>query len=145
MLPFVIPSLSPASACAKRLKWLAGIRRACWAWSARAGLAPAPTPIWSFSNPMEIYSERWCWEQPTSSDGTKGIRAATVSERPNKLMANPIPLAYLITFTCFGTRLHGDESGSVDRNHNVPGTPFLPPDKTRLLAEEQRMKHEPYV
>ena len=60
-------------------------------------------------------------------------------------MAKPIPLAYLITFTCYGTRLHGDESGSVDRNHNVPGTPFLSPNKARVLAEEKLMKQEPYV
>ncbi len=24
-----------------------------------------------------------------------------------------------ITFTCYGARLHGDESGSVDRHHNL--------------------------
>src|SRR3972149_3634306 len=59
-------------------------------------------------------------------------------------MPRPIPLAYLITFTCYGTRLHGAESGSVDRNHNIPGTPYLPPNEARVLAEEKRMKQEPY-
>ena len=34
--------------------------------------------------------------------------------------------AYFITFTTKGTRLHGDEHGSVDRNHNTPGEPTLP-------------------
>jgi hypothetical protein len=29
-----------------------------------------------------------------------------------------IPLAYLITFRCYGTWLHGDSRGSVDRFHN---------------------------
>jgi REP element-mobilizing transposase RayT len=29
-----------------------------------------------------------------------------------------IPLAYLITFRTFGTWLHGDERGSIDRFHN---------------------------
>jgi hypothetical protein len=33
------------------------------------------------------------------------------------------PLAYLITFPTYGTWLHGDERGSVDRDHNLPGTP----------------------
>ncbi len=37
------------------------------------------------------------------------------------------PLAYFITFTCCGTWLHGDERGSVDREHNTPGTPVLEP------------------
>ncbi|MGH9840991.1 MAG: hypothetical protein ACREEM_19730 [Blastocatellia bacterium] len=39
-----------------------------------------------------------------------------------------IPLAYLITFRCYGTWLHGDERGSVDRDHNIYRTPFLPRD-----------------
>ena len=56
----------------------------------------------------------------------------------------PIPLAYLITFTCYGARLHGDESGSVDRDHHTPGTPFLPPNSVRVSAEEKRAKQEPY-
>jgi len=28
--------------------------------------------------------------------------------------------AYLITFTTYGTWVHGDERGSVDREHNIP-------------------------
>ena len=60
-------------------------------------------------------------------------------------MAKSIPLAYLITFTCYGTRLHGDESGSVDRDHNIAGTPYLPPNKARVMAEEKRMKQESYA
>ncbi len=58
--------------------------------------------------------------------------------------APPLPLAYLITFTCYGTRLHGDECGSVDRNHNMPGTPSLPPNPTRVSAEVKRARQEPY-
>ncbi len=37
-----------------------------------------------------------------------------------------IPLAYFITFRCYGTWLHGDRRGSVDRFHNIYGTPRLP-------------------
>jgi REP element-mobilizing transposase RayT len=36
------------------------------------------------------------------------------------------PLAYLITFTTYGTWLHGDGRGSIDRNHNKYGDEFLP-------------------
>jgi REP element-mobilizing transposase RayT len=39
------------------------------------------------------------------------------------------PLAYLITFRCHGTWLHGDERGSTDRFHNVYGSPHIAPDK----------------
>ena len=36
------------------------------------------------------------------------------------------PLAYFITFSSYGTRLHGSNNGSVDRNHNQYGTDRLP-------------------
>ncbi len=38
------------------------------------------------------------------------------------------PLAYLITFRCYGTWLHGDERGSVDRHQNRYGAPLIPAD-----------------
>jgi REP element-mobilizing transposase RayT len=43
-----------------------------------------------------------------------------------------IPLAYLITFRSYGTWLHGDERGSIDRYHNQYRSPYLAPDKKRL-------------
>src|ERR1041384_673362 len=36
-----------------------------------------------------------------------------------------LPLAVLFTFRCYGTWLHGDSRGSVDRAHNIYGTPFI--------------------
>jgi hypothetical protein len=36
-----------------------------------------------------------------------------------------IPLAYFITFTCYGTWLHGEKPTSVDRFNNMPKTDFL--------------------
>jgi hypothetical protein len=50
-----------------------------------------------------------------------------------------VPLAYPITFRGFGTWLHGDSWGSVDRFHRLYGTPMLPPDRhsiTEPLAVE---------
>ena len=37
-------------------------------------------------------------------------------------------MIYPITFVCYGRHLHGCESGSVDHEHNVPGTPILEVD-----------------
>jgi REP element-mobilizing transposase RayT len=54
-------------------------------------------------------------------------------------------LRYFITFSCYGARLHGDELGSVDRNHNVVGSRVLDANPQRVLAESQRMLQEPYV
>src|SRR5206468_605829 len=44
---------------------------------------------------------------------------------------------------CYGTWLHGDKRGSVDRFHNLYATPMLAPNETRLGAMRSRMKHEP--
>jgi REP element-mobilizing transposase RayT len=49
-------------------------------------------------------------------------------------------IAYFITFRTYGTWLHGDSRGSVDRFHNVPGTPRLPPNKLREKYMQSLMK-----
>ena len=55
------------------------------------------------------------------------------------------PLAYFISFTCYGARLHGDDRGSVDLRHNVYGTPVLPPDQELATARRTVMKHPAYA
>ncbi len=54
------------------------------------------------------------------------------------------PLAYFITFTCYGTWLHGDEHGSVDREHNAPGTAVLEPNARRHGHEQEQLRQPPY-
>jgi REP element-mobilizing transposase RayT len=39
------------------------------------------------------------------------------------------PLAYFITFRCYGAWLHGDDRGSVDRLNNIFDTPFIAPNQ----------------
>jgi hypothetical protein len=53
-------------------------------------------------------------------------------------------VTYLITFACCGCHLHGSESGSVDAEHNAPGTPILPVDAVRAAAEKARVDQGPY-
>ncbi len=53
-------------------------------------------------------------------------------------------MTYLITFACYGCRLQGDESGSVDRRHNMPGSRLLEADPERVAAERERMDQPPY-
>ncbi len=53
-------------------------------------------------------------------------------------------MRYLITFTCYGGHLHGDESGSVDRRHNLPGSRLLEADPQRASLACQRMDQAPY-
>jgi REP element-mobilizing transposase RayT len=53
-------------------------------------------------------------------------------------------VTYLITFACYGCHLHGSEPGSVDRHHNVPGTPLLEADLVRAAAGRERMDQPSY-
>ena len=53
-------------------------------------------------------------------------------------------MTYLITFACYGCHLHGHESGSVDRAHNLPGSRPLEADSLRVSAELSRMDQPPY-
>ena len=53
-------------------------------------------------------------------------------------------MRYLITFSCYGGRLHGDEAGSVDARHNLPGTPLLNPDPQRASEERHKMHQASY-
>jgi len=62
---------------------------------------------------------------------------------PRKEAEKPIPPAYLITFTTYGTWLHGDPRGSVDREHSIWNTAFLDPDRARQAAENRRLCHPP--
>ena len=53
------------------------------------------------------------------------------------------PLAYFLTWPTYGTWLHGDERGSVDRAHNTPGTPLIEPNSRRVRAESKRLTCPP--
>jgi hypothetical protein len=59
------------------------------------------------------------------------------------MQAVPLPLAYFLSCTCYGQRLHGDERGSVDCFHNTPGTPLLPPDAGRERHARDVMDGDP--
>jgi len=56
-------------------------------------------------------------------------------------------LAYFITFTTYGTWLHGTDkgAGSVDREHNTYGMPFVAPDPEQLAKARGAMTQPPYV
>jgi REP element-mobilizing transposase RayT len=55
------------------------------------------------------------------------------------------PQAYLITFRCYGTWLHGEERGSVDRRkYHVYGTPDMPSNR-KLCEDEQTELKRPAI
>jgi len=54
-----------------------------------------------------------------------------------------IPLAHLITFRCYGTWLHGDARGAVDRFHNQYKSPYLSANDNWLQHNTQTLKSQP--
>ena len=56
-----------------------------------------------------------------------------------------MPLAYFITFTTYGVWLHGRDVGSVDKQHNEVGTPFLSGDPVRETQMQANMREAPYL
>jgi len=57
---------------------------------------------------------------------------------------NEFPLAYLITFRCYGTWLHGDERGSYRRSHGIiSGVSRIPVRPGLKAAETTQLKHPP--
>src|SRR5687768_13597350 len=97
--------------------------------------------------------------------GRSSLRNKQLSEPPQvcggppKARANPLfnttqtgtpmwndtdtPLALLITFRCYGTWLHGDMRGSVDKRNNIYGTPNIPENKAWLKRNMAELNHSP--
>src|SRR5256885_16885621 len=53
------------------------------------------------------------------------------------------PLGYLITFRAYGTWLHGDAHGAVDRHHHMFGSPMLAASPRRKQIEKGLLKQPP--
>jgi REP element-mobilizing transposase RayT len=55
------------------------------------------------------------------------------------------PLAYFISFRTYGTWLHGDKRGSIDRFHNRYRSPYIAPNKKWREHNQQRLKAQPLI
>jgi REP element-mobilizing transposase RayT len=55
------------------------------------------------------------------------------------------PLAYHITFTTYGSWLHGDQRGSVDKDHNQYGSNFVSPNSGLHKQEQTSLKNSPII
>jgi REP element-mobilizing transposase RayT len=51
---------------------------------------------------------------------------------------------YFLTFTTYGTWLHGDDRGSADRDHHTPGEPYLEADPALRTYRANLMTSPPY-
>jgi REP element-mobilizing transposase RayT len=55
------------------------------------------------------------------------------------------PLAYFISFRSYGTWLHGDKPGSIDRFHNAYRSSYIAHNPKWRRHNEQRLKAEPLI
>ena len=63
-----------------------------------------------------------------------------------KELTKRIPFAYFVTFTCYGTWLHGAKAeGSIDHRRNVFGTTAPLENPQRKIKEQELMRFEPYL
>jgi len=53
------------------------------------------------------------------------------------------PIGYLITFTTYGMWVHGDDRGSVDKEHNRYGSPFVASNRALRRKEYDTLKNQP--
>ena len=56
---------------------------------------------------------------------------------------NEFPLAYLITLRTYGTWLHGDERGWMDRKNNIYGTSKIARNPRFQSSDAKQLKHPP--
>ena len=55
-------------------------------------------------------------------------------------------VGYLITFRCYGTWLHGDERGSMDRRfYNRHGSAKIAPDPNKVAGRERLLDSPPFL
>ena len=82
-------------------------------------------------------------DQRDPSSLTTTPRDLSTSRDRQGAVCRPNSLTYLITFTTYGNWLHGDQRGSVDRTHNLPGADQLIGDEERERQEFAALKHPP--
>lgn len=56
-----------------------------------------------------------------------------------------MPLAYFITFHTYGSWLHGEKKGSIDKHHNRLDSPPIAPDEVRRADAARKLQGEPVV
>jgi REP element-mobilizing transposase RayT len=70
------------------------------------------------------------------------VRLETSSNSPPR---TNFPLAYHITFGTYGTRLHGDPRGTVDRSQNEFGEPIVGRDDEWKSFEQKNLNFQPLI
>lgn len=57
----------------------------------------------------------------------------------------PEPLGHFLTWVTYGTRLHGDVRGTVDRDHKTYGTPYVAHDEVKRSKRIDDLGQQPFL
>jgi hypothetical protein len=84
---------------------------------------------------------------PHVSKGSTSNGSISVMKRDYiEFQDRSVARGYLITFRCYGTWLHGDDRGSVDRRfYNRIGTPRMQPDNERVERNAKLRKQNEFI
>jgi REP element-mobilizing transposase RayT len=82
---------------------------------------------------------------PPNPKRQRGDNPARASQRGDAPASAAIPSAYLLTWVCYGTWLHGDERGSVSDKQNQFGIPRISPNVKWQSQEREAMSGPPIV
>src|SRR6266508_4564324 len=94
---------------------------------------------WCFKRKRDAAMHKYGTGSGKRPDPTCAINQASMAEYRDE----HIPLAYLITFRAYGTWLHGDQRGSVNRFHNRFGTSLIDPNKRWRKYNHRLLCHSP--
>lgn len=84
-------------------------------------------------------------EYDKTTGSNRKIQSTSAPTTRDRDPAAACPLAYLITFTTYGTWLHGDERGWTDPKHNTPGTAYPRYDEKYVSRDQRGLKHRPVL
>lgn len=70
------------------------------------------------------------------------VENGTIVTMHGEASESNLPLAYLLTFACYGARLHGDSRGTVDRKRNQFRARFMEENAALAGYEAAVMKHK---
>ena len=108
-------------------------------WFVRMGDVTETNP--SETRPSGSVGDRRSWPNKTLPHG----RVSDESHDAKQTKPHSTAKAYFITYHTYATWLHGQDEGSVDPEHNAPGTPFIPPDPELLSRDANNLKEPPLV
>jgi REP element-mobilizing transposase RayT len=79
---------------------------------------------------------------PGSGPGVSADLEVTMADGYTRAFSPDGVQAYFISFRCYGTWLHGDRRGSMERSEsNAWGSPKIAPDPVRERLERDRLKN----